>query len=527
MSSNFKITYSALNADMSAVHAEFDKTMAALRFEFVAPGGKEVPSVIAGKEIKTGKFNVKKNPANLSETVGKYHTVGEVELNTAFETARRAQVAWGATSWEERIRITRKAADIMRDRKFRNAVLMTLEVGKNRMESLGDAEEAADLLSYYAQQLEDHKGFSQPLAKLSPNEDTRDVLRPYGVFAVIAPFNFPMALGAGMASAALLGGNSVILKPSDDAPATAYEIYRAYKDAGLPEGVLQVVFGQGPPLGEAMVKHPMCDGAAFTGSKTVGMSILRNYASGPFMKPALMELGGKNPTFVTQSADLDKAAQGCVRSAFGLTGQKCSALSRLYVHEAVYEAFMKKLIAKASETVKIGDPARQEIYMGPIINEKAVIRHLGAIDEAVKNGKIVFGGTDLRKKAEFAQGHFVDPTIAELPATARHFKDEFFSPFLAVTKFKDLKEAITLANNVEYGLTAGIFTEDKNEIQYFMDHIEAGVLYANRATGATTGAWPGVQSFCGWKGSGSTGKGGCGPYYVSQFMREQSRTIMG
>lgn len=526
MSTKFKITYSALNADMSVIHAEFDKTIQALRKEFVEVGGKEVPSVIAGKEVKTGKFNVKKNPSNTEETVARYHTVSEKELQIAFETAREAQKKWGATSWEERIRITRKAADIMRERRFRNAALMTLEVGKNRMESLGDAEEAADLLSYYAQQLEDHNGYSQPLAKLSPNEDTRDVLRPYGVFAVIAPFNFPMALGAGMASAALLGGNSVILKPSDDAPATAYEIYRSYKDAGLPEGVLQVVFGLGPSLGEAMVKHPMCDGVAFTGSKAVGMSILRNFASGPFMKPVLMEMGGKNPTFVTPSADLDKAAQGCVRSAFGLTGQKCSALSRLYVHESVYDAFMKKLLAKAAETVKIGDPAKQESYMGPIINEKAVARHLGAIEDARKLGKVLFGGTDLRKKPEYAQGYFVDPTIAELPVNARHFKDEFFSPFLAVTKYTDLKQAIQMANDVEYGLTAGIFTEDKNEIQYFMDHIEAGVLYANRATGATTGAWPGVQSFCGWKGSGSTGKGGCGPYYVSQFMREQSRTVM-
>jgi 1-pyrroline-5-carboxylate dehydrogenase len=527
MSTNFKITYSALSADMSAIHAEFDKTIAALRAEFVSPGGKEVPSVIGGKETKTGKFNVKKNPANVAETVARYHVIGEDELKTAFEAARRAQETWGATPWAERIRITRRAAEIMRERRFRNAGLMTLEVGKNRMESLGDAEEAADLLSYYAQQLEDHKGFVQPLGKLSPNEQTQDVLRPYGVFAVIAPFNFPMALGAGMASAALLGGNSVILKPSDDAPATAYEIYTAYRDAGLPEGVLQVVFGDGPALGQAMVSHPMCDGVAFTGSKAVGMSILRNFASGPFMKPVLMEMGGKNPTFVTPSADLEKAAQGCVRSAFGLTGQKCSALSRLYVHESVYDKFMEKLVAKARETVKIGDPARAESYIGPIINERAVARHIGAIEDAKKLGKVVFGGQDLREKPEYSNGFFVDPTIAELPVTARHFKDEFFSPFLAVTKYTDLKAAIRAANDVEYGLTAGIFTEDQDEIQYFMDHIEAGVLYANRATGATTGAWPGVQSFCGWKGSGSTGKGGCGPYYVSQFMREQSRTIMG
>ena len=195
------------------------------------------------------------------------------------------------------------------------------------------------------------------------------------------------------------------------------------------------------------------------------------------------------------------------------------------MHESIYPAFMEKLIAQA-KTVTIGDPSKQEIYMGPVINAKSVDRHLQAISEARAIGKIAFGGTDLREKSEFKHGHFADPTIAELPSTARHFKDEFFSPFLAVTKFSNLEHAIEEANQADYGLTAGIFTNEKSEITYFMDHIEAGVLYANRATGATTGAWPGVQSFCGWKGSGATGKGGCGPYYVAQFMREQCRTIM-
>lgn len=526
MSTKFKITYSALNADLTALHAEFDQTLTALRAETVAREGKEIPSIIAGREVRTAVLNIKKNPAKLSETIAKYHVVEPQQLDAAFAAAKKAQAQWGATPWQERLKITRRAADIMRDRKFKIAALMTLEVGKNRMESLGDAEEAADLLSYYAQQLEDHQGYSQPLGALSPNEITRDVLRPFGVFAVIAPFNFPMALGAGMASAALLGGNSVILKPSDDAPGTAYEIYLAYRDAGLPEGVLQVVFGQGAALGEAMVKHPMCDGIAFTGSKAVGMSIMRNIAAGPYLKPVLMEMGGKNAAFVCASADLDKAASGSMRSAFGLTGQKCSALSRLFVHESVYDTFLQKLLAQA-RAIKIGDPALAENWMGPIINERAVMRHLKACEDARKLGKILLGGEDLRSQPEFKGGHFVAPTIAELPVTAPHFKDEFFSPFLAVTRFTDLAEAIRIANDVEYGLTSGVFTSNEAEIQHFMDHIEAGVLYANRATGATTGAWPGVQSFCGWKGSGSTGKGGCGPYYVAQFMREQSRTIMG
>ena len=521
MSKSFKITYSALNADMSVIHKEFDEAYGRLKAEL----GYDVPSVINGRNVKSGKVNKKFNPANTSELIANYAAIGETELNEAFTASKKAQLAWGATPWQERVSITKKAADIIRERRMKIAALMTLEVGKNRMESLGDAEESADLLSYYAEQMEHANGFIQPLGKLSPNENTQDVLRPYGVFAVIAPFNFPMALGAGMTAAALLGGNSVILKPSDDAPGTAYEIYLAYRDAGLPEGVLQVVFGNGPAVGEWMTKHPLCDGVAFTGSKAVGMSILRTVHSGPFTKPVLVELGGKNAAFVCQTADLDKAAQGCIKSAFGLSGQKCSALSRLYVHESIYPAFIEKLLVHA-KNVTVGDPSKQEIYMGPVISQKSVDRHLQAINEAKAMGKIIFGGTDLRSQNEFKIGHFADPTIAELPQTARHFKDEFFTPFLAVTKFKVLEEAITDANKAEYGLTSGIFTQEKTEIDYFMNHVEAGVLYANRATGATTGAWPGVQSFCGWKGSGATGKGGCGPYYVSQFMREQSRTIM-
>lgn len=487
--------------------------------------GYSVPSIVNGKPIQTSRVNKKFNPANTTELIANYHVVSEAELNEAFVASRAAQKKWGATPWKERVAITQKAADIIRERKMKIAAIMTLEVGKNRMESLGDAEESADLLSYYAEQMVNTNGFIQPLGKLSPNENTQDVLRPYGVFSVIAPFNFPMALGAGMASAAILGGNSVILKPSDDAPGTAYELYLAFRDAGLPEGVLQIVFGNGPALGEWMIKHPFCDGVAFTGSKAVGMSILRTIAAGPFNKPVLVELGGKNAAFVCKSADLDKAAQGCIKSAFGLSGQKCSALSRLYVHESVYGAFVEKLVEQAKK-ITVGDPAKQETFVGPVISAKTIDRHLQAINEAKAIGKIIFGGTDLRLKPEFKHGHYADPTIAELSSTSRHFKDEFFSPFLAVTKFSKLEDAITDANKAEYGLTSGIFTGERAEIDYFMDHVEAGVLYANRATGATTGAWPGVQSFCGWKGSGATGKGGCGPYYVSQFMREQSRTIM-
>lgn len=524
-SKNFKITYSALSADMAQIHKEFDQAVADLHAQ-TKNSALDCTSWVGGKKVESTTCYFKINPANLQQKLFKVHVLPNEKLNDAFKIAKEAQKVWGSMSWQKRVEITRKASDLLRERRIKVAALMSLEVGKNRMESLGDAEEAADLLSYYAQQLEDNHGYERQMGKLSPNENARDTFRPYGVFSVIAPFNFPAALGAGMTSAALLGGNSVILKPSDDAPATSFEIYQAYRDAGLPEGVLQLVYGQGAELGQAMVAHPLCSGVAFTGSKAVGMEILKTTTQGRFARPALMELGGKNAAFVCASANLDDAANGCVKSAFGLTGQKCSALSRVYVHKDVYAEWVKKVV-ELTQTLKIGDPTLQEIYMGPIINERAVHRHLGAIEEAKKLGKILAGGKDLRSEKQFSQGYFVDPTIVELPRDSRFFKDELFSPFLAVTTFENLEEAIQHANEADYGLTGGIYSSKKEEIDFFFDHYEAGVLYANRKTGATTGAWPGVQPFCGWKGSGgASGRGGCGPYYVQQFMREQSRTIM-
>lgn len=516
----FKITYSMLSADMEQVHKEFDGALAKVR----ATLGTEFPSWIGGKAFKSGNLLEDRNPADTREVLAHFHKTGKAELNTVFANARRAQPAWGDMPWKDRVKILNRAADLISERRNEISAIMSLEVGKNRLEALGDVEESADLFRYYAKSWEENNGFVKPLGKLSPNENTGSYLRPFGVFVVVSPFNFPLALAAGMSGAALLAGNSVILKPSQDAPWCAQKLFEVLRDAGMPESVFQLVYGTGGEIGDALVTHPECDGVAFTGSKDVGMRIYHEFSK-QFVKPVLMELGGKNPTFVCASADLDKAAEGCMKSAFGMTGQKCSALSRLYVHASVKDAFLKKLLEK-SQQIKIGDPTKKETYMGPLINTKAVDKFLSAVTTAKKDGKVLLGGEDLRKQPEFAHGHFVAPTIAEAPSTSSIFKDEYFAPFLAVSAFTDLGAAIKTSNSSEYGLTAGIFSEEKSEIDLFMNRIESGVLYANRRTGATTGAWPGVQAFCGWKGSGSTGKGGCGPYYAAQFAREQSRTIM-
>ncbi len=516
----FKITYSMLNADMTEVHREFDTALEKVRKGL----GAEYPSWIGNQAFRSGNFLDDKNPANTRETLARFHKISKKELDSVFLNARRAQRAWGDLPWQDRVRRLNKAADLISERRMEISAIMSLEVGKNRLEAMGDVEESADLLRYYGKSWEESDGFSRPLGKLSPNENTRSVLRPFGVFVVISPFNFPLALAAGMSSAALLGGNSVILKPSQDAPWCAQKLFECYRDAGIPEGVFQLVYGTGGEIGDALVLHPECDGIAFTGSKDVGMRIFHEFSKA-FPKPCLMELGGKNPAFVCESADLDKATDGCMKSAFGMSGQKCSALSRVWVHESKKDAFLAGLVEKTKKLV-IGDPTRQETYIGPVINAKAVDKFLGAVKTAKKDGKILCGGEDLRTQSGLEHGHFVAPTVAVAPSSSALFQEEYFAPFVVVDTFKNLEEAIRTANQAPYGLTAGIFTEKKEEIDLFMNRIETGVLYANRKTGATTGAWPGVQAFCGWKGSGSTGKGGCGPYYASQFAREQSRTIM-
>lgn len=521
---SFRITYSVLNADLTELHREFDAAMEKVRGKL----GKDHSSYVGLRAVKSEKFFEKRNPADTRELLGRFGSATLASLDEAMKEAVEAQVAWGLTPWQERVRIIKKAADLISERRLELAAIMVLEVGKNRLEALGDVEESADLFRYYADQLVESNGFLKPLGKLSPNEDTRSVLRPYGVFGVISPFNFPMALAAGMAGSALLGGNAVVLKPSQEAPWCGETLRQCLMDAGLAPGLFHLLHGEGSELGEAIVKHPKTAGIAFTGSKAVGMRILSTFNT-VYPKPALLELGGKNPAFVCESADLDQAAEGCARSAFGMSGQKCSALSRVYVHEKIKDAFVKKLIEKTEALTageKTGNPALASTYLGPVISENALKKFQAAVEVAKRDGKILHGGNDLRKDPRFANGWFAAPTIVEAPREHAMFRDEYFAPFLALTGFKDLANAIQYSNQSEYGLTAGIFSAKKEEIDLFMDRLENGVLYANRRTGATTGAWPGVQAFCGWKGSGSTGKGGCGPYYVSQFMREQSQTRM-
>jgi 1-pyrroline-5-carboxylate dehydrogenase len=520
MTTATKITYTSATGDLNEFHHQFDAALARVRQE---SGGLH-PFYIDDQAVETREEPlVDRSPIDTNLVLGRFAAATATHVDAAVRAARRAQPGWARRPWRERVAILRAAAALIRERKYELAALMSLEVGKSRLEAMGDAEESADLIDYYCQQVEDADGFVRPMARITPVERNTDVLRPYGVFACIAPFNFPLALSAGMSSAALVAGNGVVYKPAEDTPWTGLKLYEVYRDAGMPRGVFNIIFGRREEIGDPLWQHSGIDGVVFTGSKQVGMRIHAGL-SGPWIKPCLLELGGKNAAIVLPSADLDAAAEGVMRSAFSLQNQKCSATSRVYVHRDVLTPFLDRLIEK-TRAIRMGDPSERDVFFGPVINERALQRYEGAVAQTRKEGTIILGGKRL-SGGIFDRGHFVAPTIARLPLDSTLFREELFAPFLAIGEVSSLDEAITETNRVEYGLTAGIFSSNQSEIARFFDEVEAGVCYANKRTGATTGAWPGAQPFCGWKGSGSTGKGGCGPYYVAQFMREQSRTVI-
>jgi 1-pyrroline-5-carboxylate dehydrogenase len=520
MTTATKITYTSATGDLDEFHRRFDGALARVR----AAAGARHPCLIAGEPVETGAEPlVDRSPIDTQVVLGRFAAAGPAEVDRAVAAARQAQPSWARLPWRDRVATLRRAATLIRERKYDLAALMSLEVGKSRLEAMGDAEESADLIDYYCAQVEEADGFVRPMGRITPIERNTDVLRPYGVFACIAPFNFPLALSAGMSSAALVAGNAVVYKPAEDTPWTGLELYRVYADAGLPAGTFNVITGRGEEIGDPLWQHSGVDGVVFTGSKQVGLRLFAGL-SGRWIKPCLLELGGKNAALVMPSADLDAAAEGVMRSAFSLQNQKCSATSRVYVHREVAAPFVEHLLER-TRAIRMGDPSERDVFFGPVINQRAVERFERAVRQAREQGTILLGGERLRGGI-FDRGHFVAPTIARLPLDSSLYREELFVPFLAVGEVESLDQAIAETNAAEYGLTAGIFSSDPAEVGRFFDEVEAGVCYANKRTGATTGAWPGAQPFCGWKGSGSTGKGGCGPYYVTQFLREQSRTVI-
>jgi 1-pyrroline-5-carboxylate dehydrogenase len=474
--------------------------------------------LVAGRDVAVGEPFEREDPSRHRHVASRAYDGAGVVAETV-EAARAAQREWRRLPHAERVALLRATERLIDERKLELAAAISLEVGKVRTESIAEVEEAIDLIGTYCRQIESAEGFETPLGQLSPDERNTDVLRPYGIFAVIAPFNFPFALGFGMTAAALAAGNAVVLKPPEEAPQSGGAVARLLAEAGVPDGVISLVHG-GPETGRALVGSAI-DGVAFTGSAEVGREIGRRLSEGPYPRPVLAEMGGKNAAVVGGSADLEAAAEGIARAAFGFSGQKCSACSRAIVVDEVHDELVERLAGLARATI-LGDPADPDIATGPVVNEQAVERFERSVEAARRDGVIAAGGS----RGDDA-GWFVEPTVvADLPLGHPLTRDELFLPFVTVVRVPDFDAALAEANAVPYGLTAGVFSRDDDELDRFLDEIEAGVVYVNRRAGATTGAWPGVQSFCGWKSSGLTGKGGLGPYYVQQFAREQSRTIV-
>jgi len=316
----------------------------------------------------------------------------------------------------------------------------------------------------------------------------------------------------------------VVLKPATDTPWTVRLLSECFHDAGLPAGAFNYVTGSGRTLGQALIDNPHVAGLTFTGSYDVGMGIFRNFAEGQYVRPTILELGGKNPTIVSRNADVERAAIGIVRSAFGLQGQKCSACSRVYIEELLYDQLVRRIV-ELTEKLSIGDPSSRENYLGPVANSWAYRDFQNFMVDLKESGMVLTGG-DILTEGAYANGYFCQPTVvADIPLEHKLWKQEMFLPITMLTRVQSLEEAMQLANNVDYGLTSG-FYGGKEEASWFFENIEAGVNYVNRPQGATTGAWPGFQPFGGWKGSGSSGKNAGGHYYLHLYMHEQIRTYI-
>jgi 1-pyrroline-5-carboxylate dehydrogenase len=500
-------------------HDRYERALEQVRSEF----GRKYSMIIGGKKVRTPSTVVQTSPIDTRIVLGHLPVGGASHVRQAVAAAKKAFESWSRTGYQERVRICRTAADIMSQHKFELAAWISYENGKNRYEAIADVDEAIDFLRYYSEEMEKSSGFETVMKSAQPTEKSRSVMKPYGVWGVIAPFNFPAAILVGMTTGAIITGNTVVVKPSSNTPIIAYKFTEIFKQAGLPDGVLNLVIGPGGKVGGELVASKDVSGIVFTGSRDVGYGMAQEF-SNTKPRPLIAELGGKNPAIVTETADIGKAVDGILKAAFGYSGQKCSACSRVYVQRKVKDEFLERLVEK-TKNLPVGNPLDPNTFVGPLANKDAYKKYQKYIKIADRDGKVLVGGS-ARKDGELKHGYYVQPTIVSgLPKKHRLFEEEMFVPILCVADYDKFNDAIKLANKADYGLTAGIFSGRQEEIREFLNCIEAGVVYVNRQASATTGAMVGCQPFGGWKDSGTTGRGTGGPHYLTQFMREQSQTI--
>ena len=495
--------------NLRRMHAAIEKVRSEL--------GREYDLVIGGRRVKTNDTAPSLNPAKPSEIVGVHHLAGPAEVEPAMEAALKAHESWSRTTLEERTQFLFRVGQLLQQRKFELEAWLVFEVGKNYFEADADIAELIDFCHMYAIEAL-RLGQAKPVLQL-PGENDQYRYVSLGVGAVISPWNFPAAIMGGMTLASVVSGNTVVLKPSGDSPTIAAKFFEILEEAGLPDGVVNYCPGHGSSFGNAIVAHPKTRYIAFTGSKEVGLHINLTAATQQpgqlWIKRTILEMGGKDSMVVDADADFDAAIEGTAVAAFGFSGQKCSACSRIIVDERIYDRFLQALKARV-EKITVGDPTTNP-GMGPVVNEKSMKSILGYIQKGIaEGGRLITGGGPAKEAGE---GYFVQPTvIADVGPKATIAQEEIFGPVLAVIKCSNFEEGIAIANNTEFGLTGSAYTSSPDKIEYAKREFHVGNLYINRkCTGAIVGAHP----FGGFNMSGTDSKAG-GQDYLLLFTQGKS-----
>ena len=451
----FKITYATIFNPPDELHTKYDAALKTVK----AGLGKEYAMIINNKDVFANEKVADFSPVNRDWTLAQMQKGNEKHALQALEAARKAFPGWSRTPWQERVRLLRKVAALIEERFFEMSAVLSMEVGKNRIEAFGDLQESADLIKYACDQMETNQGYTVQMGKdplVGYDATNFSILKPYGVWLVISPFNFHAALTGGPTGAALVAGNTVVIKPASDTAWFVRLLAECFRDAGLPDGVLNFVTGPGSTLGQALITCAV-DGATFTGSFDVGSKIFRDFSDCNLVRPIILEMGVKNAAIVSRHADLERAALGIVRSAFGLQGQKCSAASRVFAEAPVYDDLVARLKAQTEKLV-VGDPTERNVYLGPVINEASYKQFQGYCSEITAGGGHFLTGGHVRTGGMYDKGWFCEPTlVVDLPLEHRLWKYEMFVPITTISKVKNLYEAMQHANEVNYGFTAGFY----------------------------------------------------------------------
>ena len=484
--------------------------------------GSEYPLVIGGKRVTTKEKLDSFNPANRTQLVARFNKATKELAARAVEVAHEAFQTWKNTPARERAELLFRVAAILRERKHEFSAWMIFEVAKTWPEADGDTAEAIDFCEFYGREMLRYAG-DQPLVKIPGEENELDYI-PLGVGAVIPPWNFPLAIMAGMTAASIVTGNTVVLKPSSDSPTIAYKFFEILEEAGMPAGVVNFMTGSGAEVGDVVVDHPKTRYVAFTGSKEIGLRVNERAAKVHegqiWIKRVVAEMGGKDAIVVADDANLDEAAIGVVQSAFGFQGQKCSACSRAIIDAKVYEPMLEKIVAQTAK-IKLGDPTDSTATMSAVINEKA----FKTINSYIEKGKSEGGRVLIGGGSDGEQGFFIEPTvIADVKPGATIEQDEIFGPVLAVIKAQNYDDALKIANDTQFGLTGAVYSSDEAKLDKARKEFHVGNLYLNRKC---TGALVGVHPFGGFNMSGTDSKAG-GREYLLLFMQAKvSATRVG